>query len=108
MQERLRQVREKEEDELRLKRERQADAQRQLNEWYAQRNTEIETKRKQNKDEEWAYLRTREEHKKSKNQWEHIIDNVELDPRKHESQTDISRMRQAMLTRKRDQEKFKK
>lgn len=65
-------------------------------------NRETETRRKQNKEEEWAYLRTREEHKKSKNIWEHIIDNVEIDPRKFTGEKDISIMRQSMLARKHD------
>ena len=67
-----------------------------------QKNIEIDSKSKQNKEEEWAYLQTREEHKKSKNPWEKIVDNVEINPNKYLGDRDVSRMRQAMQARKGD------
>jgi|AntRauMFilla1563_2_1112583.scaffolds.fasta_scaffold375880_2 hypothetical protein len=70
-------------------------------------NKETESKRKQNKEEEWAFYKTREEHKSSQNPWEKIIDNVEIDPRKFEGKKDVTRMRQAMMARKQDLKKQK-
>lgn len=67
---------------------------------------EVDAKRKQNKDEEWAFLRSRDEHKKSKNPWEKIIDNVEIDARRYIGNKDVSRMRQAMIARKQDLKKM--
>ena len=105
--ERLRQIRLKEDAELQLKREKQQSARLELETWYSTKQSEVDFKRKNNKEEEWAFLNAREEHKKSKNVWEHIIDNVEIDPRKYEGHRDITRMRQAMLARRNDLKKAK-
>lgn len=99
---RLRAIRAKEDEELSIKQERRDKARQELQDWLSTKAAEKETKRKQNKDEEWAFINSREEHKQSKNQWEHIIDNVEIDPRKYEGTRDITRMRQAMIARKND------
>lgn len=106
-QERLRKARNKEEQEINEKRERKQKAQEELNNWYSKRDTKIQSKRKINKEEEWAYLQKREEHKKSKNPWEKIIDNVEIDSKKYLGAKDVSRMRQAMIARKQDLKKQK-
>jgi hypothetical protein len=100
--ERLRKVRGKEDEELTAKRESKQKAQDELNKFYSDKNKEIAAKRKQNKEEEWALLQSREAHKKSKNPWEKIIDNVEIDARKYLGKKDVGRMRQAMLARKQD------
>ncbi len=92
----------KEEEEYKDKKSKQSDAKAELDKWYQQKNTERQAKSKQNKEEEWAYLQTRDEHKKSKNPWEKIVDNVEINPNKYLGQKDVSRMRQAMLARKGD------
>lgn len=92
----------KEEEEYKQKKEKQSAAKAELDKWYQQKNTEREAKSKQNKEEEWAYLQTRDEHKKSKNPWEKIVDNVEINPNKYLGKKDVSRMRQAMLARKGD------
>lgn len=105
MQQRLAQLRQKEDEELAQKRALKQKAQEELNEWYSKKNTAGEARRKQNKEEEWAFLQTREEHKKSKNPWEKIIDNVEIDPRKYLGTKDVTRMRQAMVSRKQDLKK---
>lgn len=102
MQQRLRALRLKEDDENAKKTQKRKEAKAELEVFYNAKQREIASKRKQNKDEEWAFLNSREEHKKSKNQWEHIIDNVEIDPRKYIGNRDITRMRQAMIARKND------
>ena len=101
-QQRQRSLQLKEEEEYKNKKDRQSDARNELDNWYEQKNNERQSKRKQNKEEEWAYLQTREEHKKSKNPWEKIIDNVEINPNKYLGNKDVTRMRQAMLARKGD------
>ena len=100
--ERLRQLRERQSEEMAQKRERQEAGQRALNEWYAQRSTQIESRKSANKEKEWAYLQLREEHKKSKNPWEKIIDNCEMGNSKYAGSADVSRLRQAMISRKGD------
>lgn len=79
---RLRAIREKEEQEVKDKRDRKAQAQKELNEWYQKKRYKIENKRRQNEEEELNFIRTREQHKKSKNPWEKILDNVEIDPKR--------------------------
>jgi hypothetical protein len=106
-QERLRRARDKEDQEMNEKRQKKQKAQEELNEWYRQRDAKIQNRRKNNKEEEWAYLKTREEHKKSKNPWEKIIDNVEIDSKKYLGTKDVSRMRQAMISRRQDLKKQK-
>ena len=106
-QERLRRARDKEDQEMNEKRQKKQKAQEELNEWYRQRDAKIQNRRKNNKEEEWAYLQTREEHKKSKNPWEKIIDNVEIDSKKYLGTKDVTRMRQAMISRRQDLKKQK-
>ena len=104
-QERMRGLQRKEEDEMAEKRAWQQKAREDLEDWYADRERDRVAKSKQNKEEEWAYLRTRDEHKNSKNPWEKIIDNVEINPTKYLGAKDVTRMRQAMLARKGDLKK---
>lgn len=107
-QQRLRDLKRKEEEEFKLKKETKLNAKDELEEWYSQKDSDRSAKSKQNKEEEWAYLKTREEHKKSKNPWEKIVDNVEINPNKYLGGKDVSRMRQAMLARKGDLKEGKK
>lgn len=107
-QDRLRSLKGREEEEYRKKKEGQQKARDELDDWYKKKNLERQAKSKQNKEEEWALLQIREEHKKSKNPWEKIVDNVEINPNKYLGQKDVSRMRQAMLARKGDLKDGKK
>jgi len=101
-QEKQRSIQMKEEEEYADKKDAQSKAREELDKWYSQKNSEKEAKSKQNKEEEWAYLQTRDEHKNSKNPWEKILDNVEINPTKYIGTKDVSRMRQSMLARKGD------
>ena len=60
-----------------------------------------------NKEQEWAFLRSREDHKKSKNPWEKILDNVEISKSGIVGNKDMTRMKNAMLARKSDITKSK-
>lgn len=82
--------------------ERRDKAREELKEFYDDKNRERMARSKQNKEEEWAYINKRDEHKKSKNPWEKIIDNVEINQSKYLGTKDVTRMRQAMLARKAD------
>ena len=107
-QERLRGLKSKQEDEYKNKKDKQQHGREELDQWYKKKNQERQAKSKQNKEEEWSLLQIREEHKKSKNPWEKIVDNVEINPNKYLGQKDVSRMRQAMLARKGDLKTGKK
>ncbi len=99
---RRKQIADRASKELVEKEERRQAATRALNEWYDKRAKEVESRKKQNKEEEWAFLELREEHKKSKNPWESIIDNCEMNKSKYSGTSDVTRLRQAMLARKGD------
>ena len=101
-QERLRNLKAIEQNEYTEKKEKQQEGRNELDSWYTSKNQERQSKSKQNKEEEWALLQTRDEHKKSKNPWEKIVDNVEINANKYIGSKDVSRMRQAMLARKGD------
>lgn len=103
--ERMRSLLAKEEEEQKEKRSWQDKARKDLEDWYGKRDLDRQAKSKQNKEEEWAYLKTREEHKNSKNPWENIIDNVEINQNKYLGSRDVTRMRAAMLARKADLKK---
>ena len=90
--ERKRAIAERASTELREKEERRSAGQRALNDWYGTRDSQIEARKKANKEEEWAFLKMREEHK-SKNPWIKIIDNCEMNKSKYAGNADVSRMR---------------
>jgi len=52
---------------------------------------------KVNKETEWAFNKLREEQKKSKNPWEKIIENCEMNKSKYSGSKDVTRLRNAML-----------
>ena len=89
----MRELQFRQDEEMKNKRERQAAAKRALTEWYAKRSTQTESRKKKNKEVEWAFLQLREEHKKSKNPWEKIIDNCEMTQSKYVGNKDVTRLR---------------
>ena len=99
---RVRELGEKQSIETGEKDERRSAATTALNEYYQKRDTQTEQKKSENKEQEWAFLQLREEHKKSKNPWEKIIDNCEMNKTKYSGSSDVTRLRQAMLARKGD------
>ena len=101
-QERMRLLGEKQAIEMKLKKDWKQIGQNALNDWYDKRSTQIEQKRKVNKESEWAFLQLREEHKHSKNPWEKIIDNCEMNKSKYSGTKDVTWLRQAMIARKGD------
>lgn len=99
---RMHRLQDKEANEIVEKRDKQDKAREELKEWYEDKERERLAKSKQNKEEEWAFMKTRDEHKHSKNPWEKIIDNVEINQNKYLGTRDVTRMRQAMIARKAD------
>jgi len=68
---------------MKLKRERHEVGERAIKDWYAKRHVQIDQKAKLNKESEWAYNKLREEQKRSKNPWEKIIENCEMNKSKY-------------------------
>lgn len=99
---RMQKLMDKEANEIAEKRDRKDKAKEELRSWYEDKEKDRRAKSKQNKEEEWAFLKTRDEHKQSKNPWEKIIDNVEINQNKYLGTKDVTRMRQAMIARRAD------
>ena len=76
--ERLRSLGEKINEEHSLKQERKDAGSRAVEDWYSKRTAQIESRQKSNKEDEWSFLKLRDDHKESKNPWEKIIDNCEM------------------------------
>lgn len=96
---RIQNLEDKEGNEITAKRDK---AREELKDYYEDKERERLAKSKQNKEEEWAFMNTRDEHNKSKNPWEKIIDNVEINQTKYLGTRDVTRMRQSMQARKAD------
>ena len=99
---RMQRIIEKEANEETEKRATRDKAKKELKQWYDNKERDKVAKSKQNKEEEWAFLQQREDHKRSLNKWEKIIDNCEMNANKYLGSKDVSRMRQSMLARKTD------
>jgi hypothetical protein len=99
---RMQRIIEREANEETEKRATRDKAKKELKQWYDNKERDRVAKSKQNKEEEWAFLQQREDHKRSLNKWEKIIDNCEMNSNKYLGSKDVSRMRQSMLARKTD------
>ena len=104
---RLRALGLKEQKEADEKRDKQHAAKLQLDDWYNHRNRDVTSRGKLSKEQEWAFMQSREDHKKSKNPWEKIMDNVEVTKSDIAGTKDMTRMKNAMLARKSDITKAK-
>ena len=104
---RLRALGLKEQQECEEKREKQGAAKRQLDDWQENRNRDVTSRMKSSKEQEWALMQSRNNHKRSQNPWEKIIDNVEVTKSGIIGSKDMTRMKNAMLSRKSDITKSK-
>ena len=89
-----------EEDEKR--RERKVNGKVELDKWIKQRQTQIEGHRKVNAEQEASYHDSVVQQRNGPNPWERVVNNCEMNSSQYVGGADVSRMRQAMLTRKSD------
>lgn len=97
---RLQRVQQKAEEEYQIKRQRQEEAQKWLTDYYSGKTRETDQRRQSNIEQQNAYIEQRDDHKQSKNPWEKIIDNVEIQENKYAGNFEVKRMRAAMMARR--------
>ena len=89
-----------------LKQERKAKAQKELQDFMDERNNSIGNKKQENARnmQDQAEL---DKALSSSNPWERVVDNCEMDPNVYAGEHDVTRLRQAMISRKGDLAKNK-
>lgn len=95
-------LREKQQEEMRKKAERQSQGETELIAWADNRKKEILQRRKQNQEEEKAFVEARKLQNNGKNPWEKVLTNVEIKEGQYPGNKDVSRMRQVMISRRND------
>jgi hypothetical protein len=93
---------EKETEEQQKKKERQEKAEEELQSWAEQRKQDIIQRRTQNKVEEESFNESRRALNASSNPWEKVTGNVDIKEGNYQGTKDVSRMRQAMVSRRND------
>lgn len=66
------------------------------------RKNEIIARREKNKEEEAVFIEQRRAQSMGNNPWEKVITNVDIKEGNYQGNKDVSRMRQAMVSRKND------
>jgi hypothetical protein len=98
----MRTLLEKQDQELRSKKEKQSIAKGEMQKWTDNRKKEIDSRRNLNKEEEWAYTERKNKLKESPNPWEKVLQHVEMKAGSYPGKCEVGRMRSAMLARKTD------
>lgn len=101
-QDRMRQQYLKQEEEQALKQQRKQKGREELAKWQEERKLQMKQRRETNKKMETEYHDERRRLKDTTNTWERIVSNVEINANNYVGQGDVTRMRQAMLSRKSD------
>ncbi|CAD8156459.1 unnamed protein product [Paramecium octaurelia] len=100
--ERLAQIREKDQQERLLKSQKKSKAQEYLSEFKKQQEADIVQKRSQNKQKQDIWLENIKIHTQNKNSWEQIASNIALKDGEYPGQKDVTKMRQAILNKRSD------
>lgn len=101
-QERAHALYQKQETETVLKQKRKAHGKEQLQQWTAERNNQLKQRKATNKQMEKDEATEKKRLKDTTNPWERIVSNVEINASNYVGGADVTRMRQAMLSRKSD------
>jgi hypothetical protein len=90
-------------DEIRIKQEFRDKARDFLDNFFRQRQQNLERRQKTNKENEEEFLQNRNNIKEGKtNPWEKVVENIDLKESGYKGTKDVSRMRQVILGRKGD------
>ncbi|CAK71905.1 unnamed protein product (macronuclear) [Paramecium tetraurelia] len=100
--ERLAQIREKDQQESLLKQQQKQKAQEYLQVFKKQQEADIAQKRSQNKQKQEIWLENLKNHYQNKNSWEQIASNIALRDGEYPGQKDVTQMRQAILNKRSD------
>eukprot|EP00826_Nyctotherus_ovalis_P040735 TRINITY_DN4038_c0_g4_i3.p5 TRINITY_DN4038_c0_g4~~TRINITY_DN4038_c0_g4_i3.p5 ORF type:complete len:125 (-),score=57.10 TRINITY_DN4038_c0_g4_i3:127-501(-) len=93
---------EKERQEQEKKAEMQQRAEEALREWTEQRKQDIIQRRTQSKVEEETFNESRKALNEARNPWEKVTGNIEVKEGNYQESKDVSRMRQAIVSRRND------
>ena len=77
-------------------------ARQKIEEWRIARDNEASGNRENNKQEAELWKRGEEAARSSNNPWIRVVDNCEMNPTHYVGGRDVTRMRQAMISRKAD------
>ena len=91
-----------EEDQKKM--ERQAEARKELQQWTEERNRSMGDIIAQNNEEAQIRENAAKE-RNNNNEWQRVLDNCEMDPAVYAGDSDVSRMRAVMQSRKADIDK---
>lgn len=85
-----------------MKQQRKQKGREELAKWQEERKKQMNLRRDTNKKMESEYHEEKRRLKDTTNPWERIVSNVEINANNYVGQGDVTRMRQAMLSRKSD------
>lgn len=87
---------------MEAKKEKRVTAKQELDKWQAQRKKEIENRKKMNQEQEEDYHKNVQVERNGPNPWERVVANCEMNSVQYVGGADVTRMRQAMISRKGD------
>ncbi|CAD8171647.1 unnamed protein product [Paramecium pentaurelia] len=100
--ERIVQIREKDQQERLLKQQKQQKGQEFLQEFKKQQENEITQRKNQNKQKQEIQIENNNNHNQYKNSWDQIASNIALKDGEYPGEKDVTQMRQAILNKRRD------
>ncbi|CAD8175044.1 unnamed protein product [Paramecium pentaurelia] len=100
--ERLAQIREKDQQERLLKQQKKQKGQEYLQQFKSQLETDIQQRKVLNKQKQEIWLENKKNHSQYKNSWDQIASNIALKDGEYPGQKDVTKMRQAILNKRID------
>ncbi|CAD8086080.1 unnamed protein product [Paramecium sonneborni] len=100
--ERLAQIREKDQQERILKQQKKQKGQEYLQQFKSQLETDIQQRKVLNKQKQEVWFENQKNHSQYKNSWDQIASNIALKDGEYPGQKDVTKMRQAILNKKID------
>ncbi|CAD8180088.1 unnamed protein product [Paramecium octaurelia] len=100
--ERLAQIREKDQQERLLKQQKKQKGQEYLQQFKSQLETDIQQRKVQNKQKQEIWFENKKNHSQYKNAWDQIASNIALKDGEYPGQKDVTKMRQAILNKRID------
>ncbi|CAD8078927.1 unnamed protein product [Paramecium sonneborni] len=100
--ERLAQIREKDQQERLLKQQKKQKGQEFLQEFKKQQEVDIQQRSNQNRQKQEIWFENQKNHNQYKNSWDQISSNIALKDGEYPGQKDVTKMRQAILNKRSD------
>ncbi|CAD8172519.1 unnamed protein product [Paramecium octaurelia] len=100
--ERLAQIREKDQQERILKQQKKEKGREYLQQFKSQQESDIQQRKVLNKQKQEIWFENRKNHSQYKNSWDQIASNIALKDGEYPGQKDVTKMRQAILNKRND------